>query len=118
MDGARVGDYFTLKFNEAKRFNGFRFECGGGGDTRGIQQNVFEIQYWEKTQSTWVTVGTTNTADGICGPQDSSGYAQWGGSVTSTEWRFILTEQHGGPWYHGFAWYGGSGADDTGRGKL
>jgi len=107
MDGAAVGHYLAMTFPTEQTFNGFRFECGGNNDGRNIEQNVFDLQYHDG--SDWVTVGTTNSADGHCGSLDTPGYAMWPAAYSSTQWRFILTEQHGGPWYHGFAWYSASG---------
>ena len=114
MDSASVGHYLEMTFPNERRFSGFRFECGGNGDGRGIEQNVFDVQYYDGSE--WVTVGTTNTANGICGREDTSGYATWSANYVSTQWRFILTEHHGGPWYHGFAWYFAS--ENTGSMKL
>jgi len=107
MDSASVGHYLAMTFPEPQTFNGFRFECGGNGDSRALEQNVFDLQYHDG--SDWVTVGTTNSANGICGTTDTPGYAMWPAVYESTQWRYILTEQHGGPWYHGFAWYIASG---------
>jgi hypothetical protein len=112
MDGASVGHYLAMTFPTEQTFNGFRFECGGGNDGRNIEQNVFNLQYHNGDD--WETIGTTNTADGTCGTLDTPGYAMWPAVYSSTQWRYILTEQHGGPWYHGFAWYTASGnAVDT-----
>ena len=114
MDSGKVGDYFTMNFATKKSFNGFRFECGGNNDGRGIKQNVFDIQFYDDAKAAWVTAGTTDTASGICGRTDSSGYAQWKTAHASTKWRFLLKKQYGGPWYHGFAWYKST---DVGFGK-
>ena len=108
MDGARVGDFFEMTFPSAMVMNGFRFECGGNGDVRNIEQNVFDVEYFSEQQQ-WIVAGTTDSADGHCKATDTPGYATWEESHPATKWRIMLTEQHGGPWYHGFAWYIGSG---------
>ena len=104
MDSGSVGDYLVLNwkpfllylffvesmtFPSAQTFNGFRFECGGNNDNRQIEMNVFEVQYHDG--SNWVTVATTDSANLICEPTDSSGYATWDAQYTSTRWRFVLT---------------------------
>ena len=104
MDSASPGDYFTMIFDEEQTFNGFRFECGGNGDSRNIEMNVFDIKYWDDEVGDWVTVASTDSADLICESTDSTAYAEWDAMYTSTQCRFELTEQHGGPWYHGFSW--------------
>lgn len=109
MDGAVIGDYLSMEFLEEMKFNGFRFECGGNNDGRNIEQNVFNIQYFDDASDSWITVGTTDTANGNCEPAGTPGYSEWDAQYSSTKWRFILTEHHGGPWYHGFAWYMASG---------
>ena len=105
MDGCstNAGHYFAFHFPSSLQLNAFRVECGGNGESRNIQMNVFDIQYHDG--SDWVTVGTTDTADKVCGNPETSGYAEWEAGPTSSQWKFVLTEHHGGPWYHGFAWY-------------
>ena len=65
--------------------------------------NVLDIQYYDGTS--WVTAGTTNTDDMYCTSADTPAYVEWEAGPSSSQWKFVLTEHHGGPWYHGFAWY-------------
>ena len=50
-----MGHYFTLVFKKPQSFNGFRFECGGNNDKRGIKQNVFHLKYFDEKTNKWVS---------------------------------------------------------------
>ena len=112
MDSCSVGDYFAFSFPFSMQMNGFRFECHSSN----IEMNVLDIQYYDG--SSWVTAGTTNSADMSCTSAETPSYAEWQAGPSSSQWKFVLTEHHGGPWYHGFAWYGAENAGIILRSKC